>query len=89
MAAAGCGEPALALRLAGAAAAEFDALAIDLSGIAFWTGLLTRYLGAARAELGAEKAAAAWEEGRRTAFADASALALGKEAWTPQPASSR
>ncbi len=68
MAAAGCGEPARALRLAGAAAAEFEALAIDLSGIVFWSALLARYLGTARAELGAEAAAAAWEEGRRTPF---------------------
>ncbi len=48
MAAAGCGEPARALRLAGAAAAEFEALAIDLSGIVFWSTLLERYLGRAR-----------------------------------------
>src|SRR5918993_21673 len=60
MALAGCGHPAHALRLGGAAAAEFDALAIDLSGIIFWSALLDRYLGRARAEL-AEDAIAAWE----------------------------
>ena len=76
MAAAGNGRPAFALRLAGAADAEFAALAIDLSGIVFWTALLKRYLGAARAELGPTAAAQAWDEGRRTRFEDAIALAL-------------
>jgi hypothetical protein len=76
MAAAGTDEPARALRLAGAAAAEFDALAIDLSGIIFWNALLTRYLDRARAALGPEAATAAWEEGRRTPFEKAIALAL-------------
>jgi hypothetical protein len=78
MAAAGVGEPARALRLAGAAAAEFDALAIDISGIIFWSALQERYLGRARSELGAQAAAAAWEEGRRTPFDRAIALALGE-----------
>ena len=78
MAAAGNGRPAFALRLAGAADSEFAALAIDLSGIVFWTALLTRYLGDARAELGPAAAAAAWDEGRRTRFEDAIALALGE-----------
>ncbi len=78
MAAAGCGEAARALRLAGAAAAEFDALAIDLSGIVFWSALLTRYLDPARAALGPEAASAVWEEGRRTPFDQAIALALGE-----------
>jgi predicted ATPase/class 3 adenylate cyclase len=76
MAAAGTGEPARALRLAGAAAAEFDALAIDFSGIVFWNVLLKRYLDRARADLGAEAAAAAWEEGRRTPLEQAIAAAL-------------
>ena len=67
-----------ALRLAGAAAAEFDALAIDISGIIFWSALQERYLGGARSELGAEVAAAAREEGRRTPFDRAIALALGE-----------
>jgi predicted ATPase len=77
MSSAGLGQPAVALRLAGAAAAEFDALAIDLSGIAFWHALLERYLGRARAAMSADAAAAAWEEGRRTWFEHATALALG------------
>jgi predicted ATPase/class 3 adenylate cyclase len=75
MATAGCGQPAHALRLAGAAAAEFDALAIDLSGMSFWTVLLDRYLGRARAELGEAAASDAWDEGRRTRFEYAIALA--------------
>jgi hypothetical protein len=80
MAAAGSGQPERTLRLAGAAAAEFDALAIDISGIAFWTELLQHYLGKARADLGPQAAQAAWAEGRRTAFADAIALALATDA---------
>ena len=76
MALAGCGHPAHALRLGGAAAAEFEALAIDLSGIIFWSALLERYLGRARAELAEDAATAAWEEGRRTRFEHAIALAL-------------
>ena len=76
MAMAGCGHAAHALQLGGAAAAEFDALAIDLSGIVFWSALLERYLGRARAELAEDAAAAAWEEGRRTRFEHAIALAL-------------
>jgi hypothetical protein len=75
MALAGCGEAALALRLGGAAAAEFGSLAIDLSGIIFWNDLLRRQMGLARAQLGDESANAAWEEGRRTAFEYAIALA--------------
>ena len=55
-----------ALRLGGAAAAEMDALAIDYTAIRFWNALLERYLGRARAELGADAAEAAWQEGRRT-----------------------
>jgi hypothetical protein len=64
------------LRLAGAAAAEFDAMAIDLSGMVFWHELLDRYLGQARAAIGAEAARDAWEEGRRTWFEHTIALAL-------------
>jgi len=84
MAYSGAGESALALRLAGAAAAEFEALAVDLSGIIFWSGLLDRYLGLARSRLGPEAAAAAWDEGRRTSFEQAVALALAAD--TPQAA---
>ena len=80
MATAGCGQPARALRLAAAAAVEFDALAIDLSGMSFWTALLDRYLGQARSALGEDAANAAWEEGQRTGFEYAIALALDAEA---------
>ena len=79
---ANCGQAALALRLASAAKAEFDAMAIDFSGIVFWNALLERHLGHARSELGDEAANAAWEEGRRTAFETAITLALG-ESWLP------
>ena len=78
------GEPGLAavslaaraLRLGGAAAAELDALAIDYTGIRFWSALLDRYLGRARVELGAEAADAAWQEGRRMEFESAISEAL-------------
>jgi predicted ATPase/class 3 adenylate cyclase len=85
MANAGCGQPELALRLAGAAAAEFDALAIDLSGPSFWTALLERYLGQARSALGEKAADAAWEEGRRTDFEYAIALARDGDALPAPP----
>ena len=49
---------------------------VDLSGIVFWSALLERYLGRARAELAEDAASAAWEEGRRTGFEHAIALAL-------------
>jgi hypothetical protein len=42
----------------------------------FWSALLERYLGRARAELAEDAATAAWEEGRRTRFEHAIALAL-------------
>jgi hypothetical protein len=85
MATAGCGQHATALRLAGAAAAEFDALAIDLSGPSFWTALLDRYLGQARSALGEKAADAVWEEGRRTGFEYAVALALDTDAPSVPP----
>jgi predicted ATPase/class 3 adenylate cyclase len=85
MATAGCGQHATAVRLAGAAAAEFDALAIDLSGPSFWTALLDRYLGQARSALGEKAADAAWEEGRRTGFEYAVALALDTDAPSVPP----
>ena len=75
MALAGCGESALALRLAGATEAEFEALAIDLSGIVFWSELLARFLGHARSELGPQATTTAWDEGRRTPITQALALA--------------
>ena len=78
MAAAGVSLAARALRLGGAAAAEFDALAIDYTGIPFWNALLERYLGRARAELGADAAEAAWQEGRRMDFEGAVGEALAE-----------
>ncbi len=65
MASAGLSQPQRALRLAGSAQAELDALGIDLSGMQFWSALHERYLGQAREELGPEVADEAWEEGRR------------------------
>ena len=80
MSLAGMKEAARALRLGGAAASELDRLALDLSGIAFWTALLERFFGQARAQLGETEATAAWNEGRRTGFDYAVALALQSDA---------
>jgi predicted ATPase/class 3 adenylate cyclase len=80
MSLAGVGQAAPALRLGGAAAAEFDAVAVDLSGIVFWNALLERFYGLARAELGEPAATVAWNEGRRTGFDYAVALALDRDA---------
>ena len=77
MAAAGNGDPARALRLAGAVATLWESLGTSLS-IAFWDALLERYLGAARTHL-AEEADAVWAEGRDLAFDDAVELALKLE----------
>jgi predicted ATPase/class 3 adenylate cyclase len=77
MAAAGSGDPARGLRLAGAVAALWESLGTSLS-IAFWDALIERYIGAARAEL-AEEADAVWAEGRRLTFDDAIELALKVE----------
>jgi predicted ATPase/class 3 adenylate cyclase len=83
MALAGNGQPDASLRLAGAAAAEFDVLAVDLSGIVFWTALLNRYLGQARTVLGEAAADAAWAEGRSFEFNAATAFAFGGESFAP------
>jgi predicted ATPase/class 3 adenylate cyclase len=80
MAAAGTSRPRRALRLAGAAKAQLDALGIELTGIHFWTALQERYLGQAREELGAEAASAAWEEGLQLEFERAIEEALAVEA---------
>ncbi len=77
MAAAGNGDPARALRLAGAVAALWESLGTSLS-VAFWDSLLERYIGAAKAEL-AEEADAVWAEGRGLTFDDAVELALKLE----------
>ena len=60
----------------GAAAAELDALAIDYTGIRFWSALLDHWLGHARVELGAEAADAAWQEWRGMDFESAISEAL-------------
>ncbi len=77
MTAALSGDHERALRLGGAAAAEFDALAIDLSGMHFWMRLLTLNQGRARVALGERAADAAWESGRRMGFDRAVADVLG------------
>jgi hypothetical protein len=77
MAAAGNGDPARALRRAGAVAALRESLGTSLS-IAFWDALLERYIGAAKADL-AEEADAVWAEGFSLAFDDAVDLALRRE----------
>src|SRR5437762_7917152 len=68
--------PSRALRLGGAAASVFDALGIDYTGVRFWNALLERWLGRARAELGADAAEAAWQEGRGMDFESAVEEAL-------------
>ena len=80
MSLAGMKQAAQALRLGGAAAAELDALAVDLSGIAFWNALLERFFGQARTALGEPAATSAWKEGRQTGFDYAVALALDSDA---------
>jgi tetratricopeptide (TPR) repeat protein len=77
MAAAGNGDPARALRLAGAVAALWESLGTSFS-IAFWDSLLERYIGAAKSEL-AEEADAVWADGRGLPFDDAVELALKLE----------
>jgi non-specific serine/threonine protein kinase len=74
MAVAGNGDPERALRLAGSVEATWESLGISIS-IAFWDGLLERYLGPARQQLG-ERAEAVWAEGRALEFDDAVELAL-------------
>jgi predicted ATPase/class 3 adenylate cyclase len=68
------GDPERALRLAGSVEATWESLGISIS-IAFWDGLLERYLGPAREQLG-ERADEVWEEGRALDFDDAVELAL-------------
>jgi predicted ATPase/class 3 adenylate cyclase len=76
MAAAGRGLPRRALRLAAAAEAELNALAIDYSGLRFWAELQNRYLDKAREALGPEAARVAWEEGLQLGLERATEEAL-------------
>ncbi len=76
MAAAGNAHPERALRLAGAASAELDALGIDISGTRFWQELLDRYLGMARSDVPEDVAAGAWEQGRHMTLEQATEEAL-------------
>jgi predicted ATPase/class 3 adenylate cyclase len=78
MAKAGQGESALALELAASVEALWRSLGTDLH-VRFWDRLLERYLGQARAALGAG-ADAAHSRGLELAFDDAVALALEKGA---------
>jgi predicted ATPase/class 3 adenylate cyclase len=76
MAAAANGDPRRALRLCASVEALWDSLGTSMS-VAFWDGLLDRYIGAAREELG-DEADAVWGEGRELAFDDAVELALAE-----------
>jgi non-specific serine/threonine protein kinase len=76
MSRAGLGDAELGLRLAASAKAEWERIGVDLH-IRFWDELLERYLGQARRALGAEAADRAWREGKRLAFDEAIAIALG------------
>ena len=67
MASAGMGQPERALRIAGAADAQFRSMGHQFV-VRFWTALLDRYLGHARAALGAEAADGAWQAGHRLSF---------------------
>ena len=72
MAAAGCGRAAEALRLAGAAHAALESAGLDYTTVAFWSALLDRYLGPARAEDGDDR----WNEGLALPLEDAVSLVL-------------
>jgi len=74
MAAAGNADPRRALLLAGSVEALWESLGTSIS-VAFWDELLERFIGRARAQLGAD-ADAAWSEGRGMGFDDAVKLAL-------------
>jgi predicted ATPase/class 3 adenylate cyclase len=68
------GQPEQALLIAGAVAAQFKALGFQFA-VAFWSALLDRHLGNARAALG-NRADAVWEAGQRLSLDEAIALAL-------------
>ncbi|HEX2753860.1 MAG TPA: BTAD domain-containing putative transcriptional regulator [Candidatus Limnocylindrales bacterium] len=81
MASAGCGEPELALRLGGAAAAILERLEVDVD-VPFWAAFEKLWFGLAREALG-PAADAAWDAGRTMSMADAIREAL---AAAPVPA---
>ena len=74
MSAAGLGDRKRALVLAGAVEALWQSLGTSIS-VGFWDALLERYIGDARAQLGAD-GDAAWAEGRELPFDEAVTLAL-------------
>jgi hypothetical protein len=74
MALAGLGDSVRAVRLGAAVEVLWESLGTSLS-VPFWDALLERYIGSARAELGAD-GDGVWAEGRETSFDDAIALAL-------------
>ena len=78
MSLAGLGQPAAALRLAGAARAEWDRAGADIH-VRFWDELMERYFGRARADLG-QAADAEWERGSGIPFDDAVTSALAASA---------
>ena len=75
MSLAGLGDSEQALRLAGAAKAEWERIGAE-AHIRFWDALLDHYLGAARHALGSEAADRAWNAGRSLSFDEAVSLAL-------------
>lgn len=73
------GHAEAAVRLAGAAQAELDALGADVSGVKFWNALQQRFLGPARAALGEDEAQRVESEGRTTGLDAVIAEALKGE----------
>jgi hypothetical protein len=62
--------------------ALWESLGLSIT-VSFWDALLERYIGAARAALGAD-ADAVWAEGRSIAFDDAANIALAARAVEPR-----
>jgi len=79
MAAAGLGQPELALRLSAAADASLAALGVEHL-VEFWSRLNDDHVARARAQIGAQRADAAWQEGREIPLERAVELAAGGEA---------
>ena len=73
------GQPATAVRLAGAAQAELDGLGADVSGVRFWSELQQRFLGPARAALGEGEARRVEDQGRSIGLDAAAAEAMQGE----------